>query len=70
MIQRMKGLDAVDQGPLPSDRPERVVPARVSTPSDHPSVAALESRFGSAILRHRVSAGDQTVVWSDPARNL
>jgi NADH-quinone oxidoreductase subunit C len=33
-------------------------------------VAALVGRFGSAIVRHRVSAGDQTVVWIQPARSL
>jgi NADH-quinone oxidoreductase subunit C len=33
-------------------------------------VTGLEARFGSAIVRHRVSAGDQTVVWVDPARSL
>jgi NADH-quinone oxidoreductase subunit C len=38
--------------------------------SDHPSVAALRSRFGSAVQGDRVSAGDQTVVWIDPARSL
>jgi NADH-quinone oxidoreductase subunit C len=38
--------------------------------SDHPSVAALRSRFGSAVQGDRVSAGDQTVVWVDPARSL
>ena len=70
MIQRMKGLDAVDQGPLPSDPPERIAPAVGAPPSDHPSVAALEARFGSAIQRHRVSAGDQTVVWIEPTRNV
>src|SRR5690349_2977103 len=64
------GLDAVDEGPLLSDRP---APARVDAsapPSDHPSVAAMTSRFGAAVRRHRVSAGDQTVVWIDPAKSL
>ena len=71
MIQGTKGgLDAVDQGPLPSDRPERPTPTVEPTPSDHPSVGALTARFGDWILRHRVSAGDQTVIWVDPARSL
>lgn len=71
MIQRMKGgLDAVDHGPLPSERPERPTSGRESAPSDHPTVAPLAGRFGDAILRNRVSAGDQTVVWIDPARSL
>ncbi len=63
------GLDAVDQGPLPSDAAES---ADTPTPTDvaeHPSVVALEARFGDAVRAHRVSAGDQHVVWIDPARS-
>jgi NADH-quinone oxidoreductase subunit C len=71
MIQRTKGgLDAVDEGPLPSDAPRRRGRQTDAQPSDHPSVAALVARFGNAIVRHRVSAGDQTVVWVEPARSL
>jgi NADH-quinone oxidoreductase subunit C len=71
MIQRKTGgLDAVDAGPLPSDRPRPASAARASSPSEHPAIGALSSRFGSAILRHRVNAGDQLVVWIDPARSL
>jgi NADH-quinone oxidoreductase subunit C len=64
------GLDAVEEGPRPSDRHPAGAPRAVSSPSDHPSVQALEARFGDAVVRHRVSAGDQTVVWIDPARSL
>jgi NADH-quinone oxidoreductase subunit C len=35
----------------------------------HPSVAALRERFGDAVLHHEVVAGDQHVVFVDPARN-
>lgn len=42
----------------------------VERASDHPSAGALRARFGDAILEDRVTAGDQTVVWIDPARNL
>jgi NADH-quinone oxidoreductase subunit C len=71
MIQRTKGgLDAVDEGPLPSDAPRSHGRTTTAEPSDHPSVAALVARFGNAIVRHRVSAGDQTVVWIEPARSL
>lgn len=38
--------------------------------TDHPSVTALRERFGDAILRHEVSAGDQHVVFVDPSRNV
>jgi NADH-quinone oxidoreductase subunit C len=65
-----RGLDAVEEGPQPSDVDPRGAARAVSPPSDHPSVRALEARFGDAILRHRVSAGDQTVVWIDPAQSL
>jgi NADH-quinone oxidoreductase subunit C len=36
----------------------------------HPSVTALQERFGGAIFRHEVSAGDQHVVFVDPSRNV
>lgn len=63
------GLDAVEEGPRPSDVDVGVGTGAAAPLSDHPSVAALEARFGAAILRHRVTAGDQTVVWLDPARS-
>ena len=65
----LSGLDAVDRGPLPSD-PGAAPSTSMEGESDHPSVPALQGRFGSAIQRHRVSAGDQTVVWIDPAMSL
>jgi NADH-quinone oxidoreductase subunit C len=64
------GLDAVEEGPRPSDVHPGGAARVVSPPSDHPSVQALEARFGDAVVRHRVSAGDQTVVWIDRARSL
>jgi NADH-quinone oxidoreductase subunit C len=66
----LSGLDAVERGPLPSDLGAAPSTTSIEGESDHPSVAALEGRFGSAILRHSVSAGDQTVVWIDPAKSL
>jgi len=63
-------LDAVELGPLPSEVSTRGAVASGAAPSDHPSVAALATRFGAAIVRHRVSAGDQTVVWIDAAKSL
>ena len=68
--QTRGGLDAVELGPLPSDLAGRDLAPAEAVPSDHPSVAALSGTFGSAVRRHRVSAGDQTVVWLDPARSL
>ena len=34
----------------------------------NPSVATLRARFGSAVLRNEVNAGDQDVVYVEPAR--
>lgn len=47
--------------------------ARTATdvsPGFHPSVEALQARFGDAILRHEVTAGDQHVVFLPPERNV
>jgi len=62
-------FDAVEQGPKASG-------GRMGTPrgsdgdsSGHPSVTALQSRFGPAVLHHEVQAGDQHVVFVDAARN-
>lgn len=64
------GLDAVDEGPVPSDAAGPTGAGAPADPSGHPSVAALMARFGDAILHHEISAGDQHVVHVDPARNL
>jgi len=64
------GLDAVEEGPRPTDEGSGEGGPSGAAASDHPSVKALEAEFGAAVLRHRVSAGDQTVVWVDPKRSL
>jgi len=63
------GLDAVEQGPLPSDAAESADTPTPTDAAEHPSVTALMARFGDAVRGHRVSAGDQHVVWIDPARS-
>ena len=63
------GLDAVEEGPRPSDLDLGAGTGAGAPRSGHASVAALEARFRDAIVRHRVFAGDQTVVWIDPARS-
>jgi NADH/F420H2 dehydrogenase subunit C len=63
-------FDAVDYGPVPSEPAPPPPGAFLGQPSDHPSVQALVAGFGDAVVGHRVSAGDQHVVWIDPARNL
>lgn len=62
------GLDAVDEGPLGSDAPSGVSTESSGDPSEHATVAALIAKYGDAIQRYRVNAGDQWVVWVDPAR--
>lgn len=67
--QGKSGLDAVGEGPTSSDLTDTGVEASTGDPSEHPSVQALLREFGGAVLRHAVHAGDQWVVWLDPARS-
>ncbi|HEX9887749.1 MAG TPA: NADH-quinone oxidoreductase subunit C [Longimicrobiales bacterium] len=64
-------LDAVDEGPQPSDVGGETGPSP-SDPrrSSHPTVVALAERFGEALLRYEVQAGDEHVVFLDPPRNV
>ncbi|HSH74841.1 MAG TPA: NADH-quinone oxidoreductase subunit C [Longimicrobiales bacterium] len=66
----MEGLDAVEEGPLSSEGTDGPDAGSTGDPSEHPSVQALLERFGDAVQRHRVHAGDQWVVWIDPSRSL
>ncbi len=45
-----------------------VMPANMG--ATHPSVPALEERFGDAILRHELVAGDEHVVYVEPSRSF
>jgi len=64
------GLDAVEEGPVPSDAPSVPATRLPAAESDHPTIVALGARFGEAVRGQTVSAGDQHVVWIDPERNL
>ncbi len=64
------GFDAVVEGPLPSGGDSPEVAAGREAGATHPSVTALMERFGEAVLRHEVQAGDQHVVFVEPGRNL
>lgn len=64
------GLDALDEGPRPSDESGAEAETPPADPRSHPSVAALMERFGDAVTRHTVAAGDQHVVFIEPSRNL
>lgn len=61
------GLDAVEAGPAPSDALPSGGPGAPDG-SHHPSIPALESRFGDAVLHHETTAGDQVSVVVDASR--
>jgi NADH-quinone oxidoreductase subunit C len=60
-----KGLGGLEAGPSPTEvgagRPE-------AAGSNDATVAALRGRFGDAVLRGEVQAGDETVVFVAPSR--
>jgi len=68
--EQKSGLDAVDEGPVSSEASGPADTGSAGDRTGHPSVAALMERFGDAVTRHRVHAGDQHVVWIDRARSL
>ncbi len=64
------GIDAVAEGPEPSDAGvDEDRAAREAPEGSHPSVTALRERFGDDVLHHEVSAGDQHVVYVRPEKN-
>ena len=58
-------LDQVEAGARPSDGEGGSAVAATDTP-EHPTVTALEERFGDAVVGHEVSAGDEHVVFLEP----
>lgn len=60
---------AVAGGPQSSDLAEAYHEGSAAGLPEHPSVEALKAEFGEAIRRHQVCAGDEHVVYVDPARN-
>jgi NADH-quinone oxidoreductase subunit C len=65
-----KGLDALDQGPAPSDAPDTGAPPQAGDLPPHPTVDALREQFGPGVLRHELVAGDEHIVYVAPERNL
>lgn len=63
-------FDAVDQGPDASDGAAEIPHGAAGDGLEHPSVVGLRERFGDAVLRSEVQAGDQHVVFVDPVRNV
>ncbi len=62
-------FDAVARGPEASvDEAAASGRAVAAGEAGHPSVEALRERFGEAVLRHEVQAGDEHVVHVDPDR--
>lgn len=62
------GLEGLDSGPRPSDAADGAAAAPAGDLPPHPSVDALRAEFGPAVLRHEVTAGDEHVVYVEPAR--
>jgi NADH-quinone oxidoreductase subunit C len=65
-----KGLEGLDQGPRPSEAGEQPAPEQAAGLPPHPSVDALRARFGDAVLRHELVAGDEHIVYVPAARIL
>ncbi len=64
------GLDALDEGPRPSDAIAPGPSAPEANRNEHPSVAALFERFGRSVVHHEVVSGGQHVVHVEPGRNV
>ena len=62
-------FDIVVEGPGSSEAPEAPLPTPADPVGAHPSLAALKERFGEAVLRHELQAGDEHVVFVEPSRN-
>jgi NADH-quinone oxidoreductase subunit C len=67
--EKPSGLDAVEDGPLASGAGPSEAAASTGSADDHPTVAALRSRYPDEITRHALHAGDQFVVWMKPGRS-
>lgn len=63
-----KGLAGLDAGPAAPAAEATGVPPLPGNLPPHPSVDALRDEFAEAVLRHEVSAGDEHIVYVDPAR--
>ena len=70
MVENKSIFDAVAAGPkAAAENAETPKPPAVTAP-DHPSVTALQGKFGDAILRHDIVAGNQHIVFIPAHRNL
>ena len=65
------GLDAVEDGPSLSDAaPGHSVVVTAQEPSEHPSIVAMKAKFGDSVRRWEVVAGNEHVVFIEPAKVL
>jgi NADH-quinone oxidoreductase subunit C len=64
-----KGLDNLETGPARDVGDAPNTPPSGDLPP-HPTVDALRERFGDAVLRHEVAAGDEHIVYLWPDRSL
>jgi len=62
-------LDAVEDGPVASGSAEGADTTSTGSADDHPTVAALLAKYPDEVQRFRLMAGDQYVVWMEPARS-
>jgi NADH-quinone oxidoreductase subunit C len=67
--QKQSPLDAVEDGPVPVVAADSAAEVSTGSADDHPSVAALQREYGDEVLRYRLNAGDQYVVWIRPGRS-
>ncbi len=69
--ERPSGFKEVEEGPTASDDTHEDRPTAVDVVDEqsHPTVTAARTRFGDAIFRHEVMAGDEHVIFVDPERN-
>jgi NADH-quinone oxidoreductase subunit C len=70
MADKKSSFDIVAMGPSASSAAgETPKPPPITAP-EHVSVAALQAKFGEAVLRHDVVAGNQHIVFIPSDRNL
>ena len=62
------GFDLVAAGPGVAREDSGEASARESVPPGNPSVTALGDQFPGAVFRNEICAGDEDVVYVDPAR--
>jgi NADH-quinone oxidoreductase subunit C len=70
MSDKKSLFDAVESGPQIHARAGVLDRSNVLDGTDHPSVSAIRSQFPDAVVRHEINAGDQHVVFVDPAQSF